>query len=108
MNKLAVGQPKPQVIVHINNKKLGETEISSGLSPTFSETIGFDYVFGRRQNVQITVKNTIWHIIKRSEDKMTFGRNEVPFDLILQGGSRGVKLKLKASPSSDEKKMGKS
>lgn len=110
VNRIAIGQPKPICMVFIkednNVKKLGETEVGNGLSPVFSRTIPFEYKFGKKQDIIVIVKNTIWHIVKRSETKMTFGQYQIPFDVILQEGRRGVKVKLKAKPTKDQKKQG--
>ena len=110
VNRLAIGQPKPQITVYQKDAnrttKLGHTEISAGLSPSFSTTLPFEYRFGSKQNLVVVVKNTIWHIIKRSEDKMTFGKYEIPFDVVLQSGTKGVKVKLRATASKEQKKQG--
>ena len=109
-SKLTIGQPKPQCSVYIVDNQspqprlLGKTEVGSGLSPTFSQTIPFEYKFGTKQEILVSVKNTIWHIISRGEEKMTFGFYKIPFDVILQKGSTGVKCKLKGPASDKEKK----
>ena len=106
VNRLAIGQPKPQATVFLNNKPLGKTEIANGLSPRFSKKIICDYEFGKPQDIKVIVKNTIWHIIKRDEHKKTFGRATISLDVILQHGSKGAKLKLKAAPSDKDKSNG--
>ena len=106
MNKLAVGQPKPQVFVFLNGILHDQTEVGNGLSPSFSKKIECDYEFGKVQDLTVIVKNTIWHIIPRGEKKMTFGRAKISLDVILQQGSKGAKLKLRATPSDKEKSQG--
>ena len=107
VNKLSIiGQPKPQVTVLVNGKYVDQTEVGNGLSPSFSKKIVCFYEFGKPQSITVIVKNTIWYIIKRPEEKVTFGVAKVSLDTILQSGNLGTKLKLKASPSDAEKKNG--
>lgn len=106
VNQLAVGQPKPQLLVFLNGKLHDETEVGNGLSPSFSKKIECDYEFGKPQDLTVIVRNTIWHIIPRGEKKMTFGRAKISLDVILQQGSKGAKLKLRAAPSDKEKSQG--
>ena len=103
---LAIGQPKPQITVFYDGVSIGKTEIASGLSPVFNDTIPFSYKFGTRQKLTFSCRNTIWHIIKRPDEKINFGSYSIEFEKILQEGPKGIKLKLRQPPSKEQRKQG--